>query len=129
MPSIATRPGRPMIEEPTSRRPEFSAGLRVRLADGREWSLAPLPEPGTDPEFEELLHGIAEAEDSADRLRLELALTIEGLRRNYYMGSDELTALLSFRRGDPGLAELQAAVRGLTDRALFARRALAVGTT
>ena len=87
-------------------------GSPVRLADGGEWIL-PVFDPRNDPECAALLAEVSEAEDRADLLRAELALTVWLLRRNYELSPAQFEALLSFPEGDPRLSALQATVHQL----------------
>ena len=108
-----------MHDEPTARRPGFTQGTVVTLADSGEWALpAPVAATHVGLEFENLLRWVAGAEDRADLLRAELALTIFWLTSNYDLPPDQLNALLSFEAGDPRLQRLQETVHGLAVDAL-----------
>lgn len=109
-----------MLEERSLRRTNFLGGIPVTLADGQRWSL-PMPpdEPGEDsdlllemfgPDYEELMEAIAEADDETDLLRLDLALSILLLARNYDLAPDALTRLLCFPDRDD-LARMRRASR------------------
>jgi hypothetical protein len=100
-------------DERTARRPGFIEGVGVRLADGQEWFLPVRDRVVDDPEYDAQLAAISEAEDRAEVLRAELALTIFLLTRNYDLSADQLNLLLSFRPDDPALTELQRLVHGL----------------
>jgi hypothetical protein len=108
-------------DEPSARRAEFAPGATVVLADGQGWSLPLRDAARDDPEYDALLDAVAEAEDTAERLRAELALTIFLLDRNYALNPDEIRALLTFRPGDPRLSEAQAAVHALALESLRRR--------
>ncbi len=113
-----------MIDEPSARRPGFVDGPRVRLADGQSWSL-PLREPvGLDPEYDALLALVLDAEDRAEGLRAELALTIFLLTRNYDLTPGSLDALLNIEPNDPALNELQRVVHQIACESIeWSRRA------
>ncbi len=113
-----------MLEELESRRPEFRPGLPLRMADGQVWSL-PIPvekdgEAGDrtahwdDTNYRAILRAIAEAEDSGELFRAELALAVHWLQWNYALAEDDLDELLEDR--DQGLARfiLSEALRTLT---------------
>jgi|GEM_PF-1389145 len=100
-------------DECSARRPAFVDGPRVRLADGRVWTLPHRDVSRDDPEYDALVAAVFEAEDEAEALRAGLALTIFLLDRNYDLGPDALSALLTFPPGDPDLVELQRDVHAL----------------
>ena len=88
-------------------------GVRVRLSDGGSWTLLYRDPFGNDPEYDALLQAVFEAEDRAEGLRAELALTILLLDREYKLPPDRLSSLLSFEPESPALTALQAAVHDL----------------
>lgn len=98
------------LEESTARRRGFVNGPSVRLADGHAWSLPPRDPARDDPEYDGLLAAVVEAEDQPEALRAGLALTIFLLDRNYMLGPDDLSALLSFPPCHPDLEALQRTV-------------------
>lgn len=102
-----------MADEQALRRPTFVEGARVPLADGQTWSLPRRRADQADPEYDEMLKVVFEAEDEAERLRSELALTIFLLSRNYQLTPEAYQELLDFPPGDPTLVELQQAVHAL----------------
>jgi hypothetical protein len=107
-----------MPDESAARKVGFVEGIRVLFADGGLWSL-PLRDPGeAQEEYDALLAAVCEAEDRAEGLRAELALTIFLLEQNYDLAADQLFALLSFSPSDPHLAALQEAVHGLVIESL-----------
>jgi hypothetical protein len=106
-------------EELLTRHAGFTEGVVVVLADGQSWTL-PVPDQNAqhDPELDGLLRCIGGAEDRSEQLRAELALTILLLSRNYVLGPEELSALLSFPPDDPRLAVLQERVHALAVEAI-----------
>ena len=105
-----------MADHRARRRPGFREGFEVVLADGEPWTL-PVPD-GPDPEFDALLRAIAESEGPDEALRLELALTILLLGRNYELGPDRIARALDFPEGDPALDRLRGEVRGFVARSI-----------
>src|SRR5947209_20097825 len=108
--SISDRRWHPMVEEHSLRRPSFADGTRITLADGQAWSFPDQPPSKDDPEHLALLRGVSEAEDDAERLRAELALTIFLLSRNYNLLPQDYRAILEFDPGDTALAAMQHAI-------------------
>jgi hypothetical protein len=102
-----------MQDERALRRPVFVEGTSVVLADGQSWSLPERRRDRDDPEYDGMLRMILEAEDVAERLRSELALTIFLLSRNYELSPEHYRTLLGFESGDPALATLQRDVHAL----------------
>ena len=99
-----------MVDEEAARRSAFVEGARIVLADGQTWSLSGRWSGRDDPEFDALLRAVFEADDVADQLRSELAMTIVLLSRNYQLGPADYQALLSFPPGASALSTLQRAV-------------------
>lgn len=97
-------------------------GIKVRLSDGKIWTLSLGDHVRNDPEFEALLTAAADVEGVHDALRAELALTIFLLRRNYELSSDQLSSLLTFTPGDPALSDLQNTVHDLVAEILQHKR-------
>lgn len=114
------------LDEVARRRPDFAGGVPVRMADGREWTLAKplvtfgyssgemgfdvfLEAPGADGYAEAIreLEEAGEAGDMARVVRAHLALGAALLRRNYTLSDHEVGALLRFAY-DPGHAEAYA---------------------
>lgn len=85
-----------MIDEKGMRRSEFVEGVKVQLSDGQFWTLASDVDGCEDTRTAGLLELIYQAEDPAEGLRSELALTILLLSRNYHLDSDQLYGLLDF---------------------------------
>lgn len=103
----------PVLNERAMRRPTFVEGARVSMADGQTWSLSGRRADQADPEYDAMLRVVYEAEDEAEQLRSELALTIFLLSRNYQLTSDAYQDLLDFQPGDPALIEMQQTVHVL----------------
>jgi hypothetical protein len=111
-----------MREEHALRRPGFRPGLQLRLADGQVWSL-PVPEARDDmawatpawddSSYRAILRAIAEAEDSGELFRAELALVIHLLRWNYAVDQDHLQELLDDRGAGRPRADLSEALLAL----------------
>jgi hypothetical protein len=101
------------LDEGSARRFDFVDGVTVRLADGDWWSLPLRDTRKPEPEYDELLAAVCEAEDREERLLGELALMVSLLDRNYNLAPNELAELLNFSQGDPALAELQYTVHSL----------------
>lgn len=105
------------IAESECRRPTFTPGVPIVLADGQAWhfprpSFELFPEVGPDgrvsgigrastfgPEYEDLLEAFYR--DDSDRLRGMFALAVDLLGRNYDLAPADFRCLLRFRRGDP----------------------------
>ena len=102
-----------MRDERALRRPTFAEGRRLTLADGQTWSLPERPADHDDPKYDAMLRMIGEAEDEADRLRSELALSIFLLARNYELTPEAFQVLLDFAPGDPAQAQMQRDVHAL----------------
>ncbi len=107
-----------MVDEQARRRSIFNEGTRIRLADGQFWSLPGRWSDHADPEYDATFMAIFEAEDVAERLRAELALTILLLSRNYELTPEQFQELLGFPPDSPSLLEMQRAVHEMVlDRA------------
>ncbi len=93
-----------MRDERARRRPEFRAGIDLRLADGQVWSFPPAA-ICEDERYRAIVRVLLEAEDEGEFFRAGLALTIHLLNSNYFLDADDLEDLLddrgeSRRRGD-----------------------------
>jgi len=96
--------------------------MSVRLSDGGDVVL-PFRDPSrNDPEYDALLAAVCEAEDRSEVLRMELALTIFLLDRDYGFSADRLNALLSFEADSPALGDLQRSVHDLVVGSLQRKR-------
>jgi hypothetical protein len=97
-----------MPRELSLRRPEFSPGMPVELADGQTWMLPAPSFPGREgPEYGGLLAAICQAEDDPERCRGELALAIYLLGCNYDLEPADYLDLLECPAGDRRLVEMQ----------------------
>jgi hypothetical protein len=112
-----------MLDEKSRRKPGFSEGHAVTLADGQQWTL-PKPRirfrprivdgqveigggPSFGPEFDaklDILFGVADAEP-AERLRVKFEVAVRLLLANYDLSADDLAALIVLEPGDPASDE------------------------
>jgi hypothetical protein len=107
------------LDEFRLRKPEFSAGVRVVLADGQEWTF-PKPKlrftpkvvgghveiaggPSFGPEFDDkldVLFGVTDA-DPTERLRIKFELAVRLLAANYNLEPEHFAELIVLEPGDP----------------------------
>jgi hypothetical protein len=108
-----------MLDERALRKPGFSEGYKVTLADGQEWTF-PKPRirfrpkigpdgrvgvgggPSFGPEYDgsmDVLFGIVEAEP-IERLRVKFEMAIRLLQANYELTDSDLGELLELEPGD-----------------------------
>jgi hypothetical protein len=112
-----------MLDERALRRPTFSEGRRVVLADGQEWVL-PKPRirftpriidghveigggPSFGPEYDDkldILFGVVDAEP-AERLRVKFEIAVRLLAANYDLNPDQFAELIVLEPGDPASDE------------------------
>jgi hypothetical protein len=102
-----------MNDETWRRRPGFQKETWVRLADGQNWSLPPIPVQGTDTEFDALIQALIESEDQNEIHRCELATTILLLARNYELSPREFEEILDFNSNGEALATARRVVHSL----------------
>jgi hypothetical protein len=107
-----------MRTEAELRRPDFTGGTPVRLADGNEWSI-PRPVIRISPrlddagkvaglsarttfgaEFDDLIRSIQEPPEGANRVTLLLTLAVDLLDKNYTLTPEEKAEVLTFDMGD-----------------------------
>ncbi len=108
-----------MLDEAALRKPGFSDGHKVTLADGQEWTL-PRPKMRFKPkivdgrvevgggatfgpeydESMEILFGVVEVEP-VERLRVKFELAVRLLRANYELTDDDVSALIVLEPDDP----------------------------
>jgi hypothetical protein len=116
-----------MVDESSRRLPSHQSGRRIRLADGRSWSLPAPPvsnEPrglSADPEYDQLLDAASEADSEAERSLAGLALVLFLLGRNYDLAPSDYQELLTFPPDSPALREWRDDVRELVDEHLRSR--------
>jgi hypothetical protein len=112
------------LDEKALRKPGFSEGYAVRLADGQEWTF-PKPRirfrpkigpdgavevgggPSFGPEFDqklEVLYGVTEAEP-IEQLRVKFEMAVRLLSANYELTAEQLGELIVLEPGDPASDE------------------------
>ena len=111
------------LDEKSLRKPGFSGGIKVTLADGQEWTL-PKPRirfmprivdgkveigggPSFGPEFDDkldILFGVAEA-DPSERLRIKFEVAVRLLAANYDLKPENFAELIVLEPGDPASDE------------------------
>jgi hypothetical protein len=106
------------LDEQALRRPEFSAGVPIRLADGQTWHF---PKPTIDlfpvvdragqvavggaasfgPEYDDLVEAFyrARSHSPADQLQALFALGVDLLGRNYLLAPEHFRGVLRFQAG------------------------------
>ena len=99
-----------MVAEQIRRRAGFQLGRAIRMGDRQEWMFPPAPAPGIDPDYDGLLRIHRESEDGDDERRIELAMAILLLSRNYDPTPDEYVAIFSFGMDDAAQSIAQAAI-------------------
>lgn len=99
-----------MVDENVRRRAGFQAGRWVRMGDRQHWMFPPPPAPGIDGEYDALIRVHHEAEDADDERRIELAMAILLLSRNYAPTPAEYQAIFDFGADDSARSTAQAAI-------------------
>ncbi len=102
-----------MPGETTLRRPTFRDGNRIRMADDQEWSFPDPPPAGVDAQFDALVEALREAEDHDEVLRIELAISILLLSRNYNLTPADYRRIFDFEGDCARLSAVQTAVSAL----------------
>ena len=126
------------LDEKSLRKPGFSDGLRITLADGQAWIL-PKPRirfrprivdgkveigggPSFGPEFDDkldILFGVVES-DPAERLRVKFEVAVRLLAANYDLRPDQFAELIVLEPGDPASEErweqLSSAIMGIAPK-------------
>jgi hypothetical protein len=112
-----------MLDEKTLRKPGFTEGYRVTLADGQEW-VFPRPRirlkpkivdgkveigggPSFGPECDEhldVLFGAVEV-DPVERLRVKFEMAVKLLSANYDLKSEDCAELIVLEPGEPASEE------------------------
>ena len=105
-----------MVEEKVRRRAGFQSGRWVRMGDRQQWMFPPPPAPGIDPEYDALSRIHQESEDADDERRIELAMAILLLSRNYDLMPDEYVAIFSFGTDPSAKSTAQAAISEVVRR-------------
>ena len=105
-----------MVEEKVRRRAGFQSGRWVRMGDRQQWMFPPPPAPGIDPEYDALSRILQESEDADDERRIELAMAILLLSRNYDPTPDEYVAIFSFGTDPSAKSTAQAAISEVVHR-------------
>ena len=105
-----------MVEEKVRRRAGFQSGKWVRMGDRQQWMFPPPPAPGIDPEYDALSRILQESEDADDERRIELAMAILLLSRNYDLTPDEYVAIFSFGTDQSARSAAQAAISDVVRR-------------
>jgi len=107
-----------MLDERALRKPGFSEGYPVRLADGQDWVFPKprirfRPKIGPDgrvevgrtafgPEFDasfDVLFGVTEAEPG-EQMRVQFEMAVRLLSANYELTAEQLADLIVFEPGD-----------------------------
>jgi hypothetical protein len=99
-----------MVEEKVRRRVGFQSGRWVRMGDQRPWMFPPPPAPGIDHDYDALSRVHRESEDADDERRIELAMAILLLSRNYDPTPEEYQAIFSFGTDQAARSTAQAAI-------------------
>jgi hypothetical protein len=102
-----------MPGEITFRRPTFREGTRIWMADGQQWSFPSPPEPGVDAQYDALAEARRDAEDHDEVLRIELAISMLLLARNYDLSPVEYTRVFDFGDDRDRLRSVQSAISEL----------------
>jgi hypothetical protein len=105
-----------MVVEKVRRRAGFQSGRWVRMGDRQQWMFPPPPAPGIDPEYDALSRIHQESEDADDERRIELAMAILLLSRNYDLMPDEYVAIFSFGTDPSAKSTAQAAISEVVHR-------------
>jgi hypothetical protein len=105
-----------MVEEKFRRRAGFQSGRCVRMGDRQQWMFPPPPAPRIDPEYDALARIHQQSEDADDERRIELAMAILLLSRNYDLTPDEYVAIFSFETNPSAKSTAQAAISEIVRR-------------
>jgi hypothetical protein len=120
---ISSKDKQSMLDERSLRKPTFSEGYAVTLADGQDWTF-PKPRiklkpkivegkveigggPSFGPEFDhqlDILFGAVEA-DPVERLRIKFEMAVKLLSVNYDLKPDDYADLIVLEPGDPASDE------------------------
>jgi hypothetical protein len=105
-----------MVEEKVRRRVEFQSGRWVQMGDQQPWMFPPPPAPGIDRDYDAMTRILRESEDADDERRIELAMAIRLLSRNYDPTPKEYEAIFSFGTDQAARSTAQAAISELVRR-------------
>jgi hypothetical protein len=112
-----------MVKEKVRRRVGFQLGRWVRMGDQQHWMFPPPPAPGIDHEYDELIRVHHESEDADDERRIELAMAILLLSRNYAPTPGEYQAIFNFGPDESARSTAQAAISEIVRHDLEYQRA------
>jgi len=109
-----------MLDEKSLRKPGFSDGYKVTLADGQDWTFPKPririgPRVGPDgavtvkrtafgPEYDEsldILFGVVEPENPGEYTRVKFEMAVRLLSANYDLTPAQLGELLTYEQGNP----------------------------
>ena len=99
-----------MVEEKVRRRAGFQMGRWVQMGDRQHWMFPPPPAPGIDDDYDALIRVHRESEDADDERRIELAMAILLLARNYAPTPGEYQALFAFGADESARNAARAAI-------------------
>jgi hypothetical protein len=99
-----------MVGEKVRRRAGFQLGKWVRMGDRQHWMFPPPPAPGIDREYDALIRVHHESDDADDERRIELAMAILLLSRNYAPTPGEYQAIFNFGPDESAWQTAQAAI-------------------
>jgi len=80
------------------------------MGNRQQWMFPPPPAPGLDPDYDALIRIHRESEDADDEERIELAMAILLLSRNYDPKPEEYAAIFSFGADEPARSSARAAI-------------------
>ena len=111
-----------MVEEKVRRREGFELGKWVPMGDRQHWMFPPPPAPGIDRDYDALIRVHHESEDTDDARRIELAVAILLLSRNYAPTPAEYEAIFDFGADQSARSEAEAAISEIVRHDLENRR-------
>ena len=112
-----------MVEERVRRRAGFQSGRWVRMGDQQPWMFPPPPSPGVDRAYDALIEARHESEDADDERRIDLALAILLLGRNYAPTPREYQEIFDFGTDESARYIAQSAISEIVYNDLEKRRA------
>jgi len=80
------------------------------MGDRQRWMFPPPPAPGSDPEYDALIRAHHEAEDANDERRIELAMAILLISRNYSPTPREYQEIFNFGADESARFAAQSAI-------------------